>query len=75
MFAKVELNMIAAATNPKAEVDDADRMAWAIVEIMEQQEECLPHELLRKGFTYDEINRLWAKAKALAIFELRISKR
>ena len=68
--------MIAAtALNSESEAEAAERMAAAIVEIMEQQEECLPHVLLEKGFTYAEINRLWARAKALAVFELRISKR
>jgi hypothetical protein len=44
----------------------AERMATAIVEIIREQGGCLPHDLAARGFTYDEIDRHWAMAKALA---------
>lgn len=51
----------------------AERMATAIVEIMKEQGGCLPHDLAAKGFTYEEIDRHWAMAKALAHVELKIT--
>lgn len=51
----------------------AERMATAIVAIMRGQEGCLPHDLVAKGFTRDEIDRHWAMAKALAHVELNLT--
>ena len=45
----------------------------AIVEIMREQGGCLPQDLAAKGFTYEEIDRHWAMAKALATVELKIT--
>jgi hypothetical protein len=68
--------MIAArAPISEAENEVMERMVSAMVEIMDEQEDCLPHELVEKGFTVEQVNRLWAKAKAIAVFELRVSKR
>ena len=72
--------MLALAMNPKNDNSPNDpelvaRMAEAIAGILEKKGSCLPHDLLQHGFTYDEINRLWADAKAKADFQVRISKR
>lgn len=50
----------------------AQRMATAFVEIMREKGGCLPHDLSVKGFSYEEIDRHWALAKALAYVELKI---
>lgn len=66
---------VQALPSHECENADAQRMAAAIAEIIERQGDCLPHDLVNEGFSYDEINRLWAKAKVLALFEAKISKR
>jgi len=72
--------MLALAMNPKNDnlPDDPEltaRMAEVIAKILEKKGSCLPHELVKQGFSYDEINRLWAEAKTKADFQVRISKR
>lgn len=49
-----------------------ERMASAIVSLIRSTGQCLPQDLVAKGFSYDEINRHWAMAKALAYVELNI---
>ncbi|MDX2028134.1 MAG: hypothetical protein SFW62_05815 [Alphaproteobacteria bacterium] len=49
-----------------------ERMANAIVTIIRETGGCLPQDVIAKGFTYDEVNRHWAMAKALAYVELNI---
>ncbi len=39
------------------------RMATVIAEIIEDKGGCLPHDLEARGFTRDEINQRWSKAK------------
>jgi hypothetical protein len=48
------------------------RMATAIVAIIKEKDGCLPHDLAAQGFTYEEIDRHWRMAKALAYVELKI---
>jgi hypothetical protein len=64
-----------AAPSASEDLETAERMAKVVVQITEKKGVCLPHELIDSGFTYDEVNRLWAAAKAQAEFEIRISKR
>lgn len=61
------------AQKTEAKFPVAERMASAIVAIIREQGGCLPHELLAKGFTHEEIDRHWAMAKALAYVELNIT--
>jgi hypothetical protein len=51
----------------------AGRMADAIAEIMKAQGGCLPHDLIIKGFTLEEIDRHWTMARALAAVKLNIT--
>jgi hypothetical protein len=67
--------VIATKATPETGDETIRRMVKAIIVIMEAQEDCLPHELVEKGFSLEQINRFWAKAKALAAFEVRASKR
>jgi hypothetical protein len=39
---------------------------------MRENDGCLPHDLIAKGFTSEEISRHWAMAKALAQVELNM---
>jgi hypothetical protein len=59
-------------SDPEGKFSVVERMATAIVEIMREQGVCLPHDLVAKGFTRDEIDRHWAMAKALAYVELKM---
>jgi hypothetical protein len=66
------------ASDPAAPEDEekfavAQRMATAIIEIMREQGGCLPHDLAARGFTYEEIDRHWAMAKALAYVALKMT--
>jgi len=59
-------------SDPEGKFSLAERMATAIVEVIKEKGGCLPHDLAAKGFTYEEIDRHWAMAKALAYVELKI---
>lgn len=61
------------SSNPEGRFAFAGRMATAIVEIMREKGGCLPHDLAAKGFTYEEIDRHWPMAKALAAVELKMT--
>ena len=50
----------------------AGLMATAIIEIMQENKECLPHYLNAKGFGPDEIAQHWHLAKSLAAIEMRL---
>ena len=50
----------------------SERMATAIAEIYRKTGGCLPHDLVAKGFTHEEVDRHWAMAKALAHVQLKI---
>ncbi len=52
-----------------------ERMAATIVKIVQEREDCLPHDLLDKGFTIEEINTYWAKAKSLVALKPRHPRR
>ena len=47
-------------------------MASAIIEIMQENGECLPQDLNVMGFTPDEVSQHWHLAKSLAVVELRL---
>ena len=57
---------------PEGKFAFAARMAAAIVAIIKEKDGCLPYDLAAKGFTYEEIDRHWPMAKALAYVELKI---
>jgi hypothetical protein len=59
-------------SEPEGRFSLADRMATAIAAIIREQGGCLPHDLVAKGFTHEEIDRHWTMAKALAYVELKI---
>lgn len=45
---------------------------FAVAGIYRETGGCLPHDLIARGFTHDEIDRHWPMAKALALVELKI---
>lgn len=53
----------------------ADRMAEAMNRRIEQEGGCLPQDLEELGFTPEEIDHAWPKAKAIVEFEGRVSRR
>jgi hypothetical protein len=59
-------------TDPEGKFELAERMATAIAEIYQEKGGCLPHDLAAKGFTYEEVDRHWPMARALAHVELKI---
>ena len=58
--------------NKDKRYEPAGRMAMAIIEIIQDQGECLPQHLNARGFSPDEISRHWHLAKSLAAVELRL---
>lgn len=60
------------AVNPQGRFAEAERMADAVVEVYREKGGCLPHDLIAKGFTYEEVELHWAMAKALAHVELKM---
>lgn len=52
----------------------AGRMAAAIIEITKEQGWCLPQDLNERGFTPDEVVRLWDLANSLVAVELKLSR-
>jgi hypothetical protein len=51
--------------NERDKLDVPTRMADVIVEILKEQGECHPADLMDKGFTLDKIARHWNMAQAL----------
>jgi hypothetical protein len=54
--------------NPDVEkrLQPHERMATAIAELIKENGACLPQDLNARGFTPDEVARLWAVSKTLA---------
>jgi hypothetical protein len=57
---------------PQGKFGVAQRMADAIVRLMQENEGCLPQDLIAEGFTPEEIERHWAMARALAQVQLNM---
>ncbi len=55
--------------------DLGERMAEAMREKIEQDGGCLPQDLQECGFTPEEIDHAWLKAKAIVEFKGRVSRR
>lgn len=55
--------------------DLAERMAIAMREKIEQDGGCLPQDLEERGFTPEEIDHAWLKAKDILEFKGRVSRR
>jgi hypothetical protein len=53
--------------------EPAGRMAAAIIEIIQDNGDCLPQDLNARGFTPDEVVRHWHLAKAIAAVELKLA--
>ena len=62
-------NLNLASPNSEPTFSIAERMANAIADIYKETGNCLPHDLMTKGFAQDEIDRHWAMANALAHVE------
>jgi hypothetical protein len=52
--------------DPEKQGEPSKRMARTIVEIIKETGACLPQDLNARGFTPDEVAKLWGMSKALA---------
>lgn len=68
------LTDITAATREEAgeALTTYDRMSETIAGIMQSTGGCVPQDMIAKGFTYEEIERYWPMAKALAHVRLNL---
>ena len=64
------VDLVSSDDNKKYE--PAGLMAVAIIEIMQENGECLPQDLHEKGFTTVEVAKHWHLAKSLAAVEFRL---
>ena len=54
--------------------EPAGLMAAAIIEIMQENGDCLPQDLNAKGFTPDAVTKHWHLAKSLAAIEINLMR-
>lgn len=58
--------------NPDSKFFVCHRMAMVIAQTIKEKGECLPQDLLEKGFTHEETLDRWHMASAMADIELKL---
>jgi hypothetical protein len=61
-------------TDEGKKYEPAGRMAAAIIEIIQENGDCLPQDLNAKGFAPSEVAEHWHMAKSLAAVELKLMR-
>jgi hypothetical protein len=70
MNALCVIDLVTTETDRKFE--PAGRMAATVIEIIQEQGDCLPHDLKGRGFSLDEIAAHFHMAYSLANVELKL---